>query len=519
MDIRIHNEILWLACVETERRSKGSIAPCRHFPLLVRGSWLNDINQFTIAADLFRQSSAAAKAPAFFRELWRLDLQDLLGRMKAGPPEAKAVAAAAEASCQVEAQNWVDDFGRYDPLDHFDVVPGKQDPKNPGRIVFDPDCVTKEVATWKKGEHWRSETIQAAIEETILDRMIGASSGDITAWENLSRFGRALHTVADFYAHTNYVELLLWSLAFCGALDQGIVDLLNRPDGFLHDGSYARCTCPTPAAGQPNPTRDVLFCYGDSPADTPLVSSIFDPSDTAYSLLNMYATQLEHAYDDVADAKSRDELFQLVLATAGRPQRWLIQGLWKISEEIRGVVRDAGQVVRGLLADWLKGQGQKAGRSATEKEAFDVTAHLVEKYEGKGADDWARAGRFRYLAYTLAADMAAQQGEAKAPWLPHHTLLSKDRPPRYPDELLRYRVGYLLAIETSTRFLTWYFSPKREPSVAMAIVNNMLRHPWQQVQGTAAKPGPNRLAVWSGLIGTASGLPARSLLDRTGGLP
>src|SRR5688572_18217393 len=53
MDLPIHDAILWKAClVAKERLGPDAIGDPRHFfPLLVRGSWVNDTNQVTVFTD------------------------------------------------------------------------------------------------------------------------------------------------------------------------------------------------------------------------------------------------------------------------------------------------------------------------------------------------------------------------------------------------------------------------------------------------------------------------------------
>jgi hypothetical protein len=58
MDLTVHNQILWHACVEARRRLKlrNELSlendPTTYFPYLVGGNWITDMNQSTIFTDM-----------------------------------------------------------------------------------------------------------------------------------------------------------------------------------------------------------------------------------------------------------------------------------------------------------------------------------------------------------------------------------------------------------------------------------------------------------------------------------
>jgi hypothetical protein len=83
MDLPVHDEILWLACVRASRRLRAAGAlnpwtdPRFAFPYLVRGSWMNDMNQASPLVDKANVKNIGPRQATLFHGLWRLSLADL----------------------------------------------------------------------------------------------------------------------------------------------------------------------------------------------------------------------------------------------------------------------------------------------------------------------------------------------------------------------------------------------------------------------------------------------------------
>ncbi|RYZ09227.1 MAG: hypothetical protein EOO73_05560 [Myxococcales bacterium] len=467
MDLAVHDEILWHACVVASRRiGDPQRDPRLAYPYLVKGSWMNDMNQASPLLDVAGNPNVGPEQATLFEGLWRLSLKDLFDERLRNLPDHQPLLQVAPAIL-ASPQN-VDGFGQYNPFDHLDV------PIDRPADEYD--------AAWSSADRFgRASTAHFTVWRHVPNRLRHTSVTDqrFTPF-GLTSLGRALHTVADFFAHSNYVELLLWSLAWRKELDPALVDAFNYDDGSNDlGGALFRCPLPAPGPRAGNALRNAVLWYGNSPEETPLVSALFDSRDTVYSLLHIYTSHLMRT-----DGKPQTEAaLELGMAVFDIQGAQLIKGAWEILEAVQGTFRLIGQAARGMLAAGIRAAA--VGKAPQVHDLMQLSADLVQRYDSKEANEWARAGRLSFLARELQLHMAKPMGTQSAAGmlLPHHSLIAKDHVGHEAGGQLRFKLACLLATEVSAKLLAWHFAaaaPKLDDY--HAIARQSLVHPWRLLQ-------------------------------------
>jgi hypothetical protein len=478
MDLPIHDEILWHACVKARQAlgSNAAMDPLLAFPYLVRGSWMNDMNQVSPLLDKANPKDLGEQQITLFHGLWKLELAELFE----APTRLKAMAHSGDllnARAQfLGAPQQINGFGKYDARDHLDVEANEPDSE------YD--------AAWSTSARFgRAHTTQIVVHNHIPSRLNLSSLVDQRFTpERLSILGRALHSTADFFAHSNYVELLLWSLAWRGRLDPDLVKAFNYDSGSNDlSGPLFRCPLPPEGPRDSGLLRNAVLWYGPSPEETPLVSAVFDQSDTAFSLLHMYASRLVRT--DGQD--QTDAALDIAMAVFDIQGAALIKGAYGILSTVRDVFAAIGKAARGLLADQLD-RLASTQTDAQIKDFMTLTANLVRRYSQQEADEWSRAGRLDYLARTLQADMARElrNQQASKMLLPHHSLIAKDHIDGDAGGHFRFKLACLLATEATSNLLQWHFArplPKLEDYDNLA--NSVMIHPWRLLERAGFREG------------------------------
>ncbi len=508
MDISVHNRILWYGCVEATKRLKnkgGYFADPRiYFPFLVRGSWMNDMNQSTLFTDILLNATDKNKAfhidrtlKNFFRELWRIELKKLIDDMGTGSQEARNAAQTFVSNNPIDKSE-VDSFGVYSRYDHLDVLMDN----------FRTECSNGSL---------RSNTIDDAINTRAGGRLLQSSFNKTTDQRleehRLTVLGRALHSLSDFFAHSNYVELLLWNLSWringrC-VLDSWVTDEYNRTGEFLDRPGKEILNCPLPGSRKEMHDllqKNIMMWYGDDPQSTPLTSCLFYPIDTVYSLLKIYAAHLERVDDQLLN----DEAFNLVMAVFDIPGRVFLSKAWNVYETFRNALYAIGRAARNYLADEL--EKSAAGKSEQTKGIMQACAAVIRRYDNAEAKEWAKAGRLKYVAYTFERDMAAKYDDQKPenPLLPHHSLLCKDNVPSNFRDMLRYQLACMFATEVATKVIEMHFSKDTIPDETKfsdEIANKYFIHPSEQIDkqlidvvSLNAWINKSHICSWTGLI-------------------
>ncbi|HEY6722450.1 MAG TPA: HET-C-related protein [Polyangiaceae bacterium] len=471
MDLAIHDEILWCACVKASRRltAAGKLADPAHdprslFPWMVRGSWMNDMNQVTPLIDFAQNPNIGPQQDTLFQGLWKVAVQDLLQNTAHRYAHNEPLLQAAPGIIASKKHN-IDGFGHYNRFDHLDVE------ENHPATEYD--------GAWASNARLgRARTAHFTVTSHVRVRLTGSLlDDDRLEPRSLTSLGRALHTVADVFAHSNYVELLLWSLAWRGRLEPDFINAFNFDDGSDNAaGSLLRCPLPAHGPRAENLLRNAVLWYGDSPQETPFVSALFDKSDTIFSLLHIYAAHLLRT-----DGKPQTEpMLDIAMALFDIQGAKLIKGAWAVLEGIGNVFDAIGQGARNLLARGLDSAADRSTNS-TARDLMHDTAHLVRHYDSKKAKDWAEAGRLNFLARELQIQMLEElRGQSPATkLLPHHALLAKDHVEDEAGGRIRFKLGCLLATEVSAQIIERHFSPE-EPSLGDydQMASRVLIHPW-----------------------------------------
>ena len=297
MDVRIHDEILWHACELARRRNPNLIDdPRKYYPLMALGTFRLDYRQATIFVDIIKQGLSASEKTSvetlrtsstmrtLLRQMWEYSCDDHLHRMTTEWGVEKSIVE--DAKARVQGAGYFDDLGSYFAADHLDVLDSSE------KFAREEE----EYFRNKNNKLGRSKTVDGVMGVSLKSRLgnaLAPVNGNALAWQPMTEFGEVLHIVADFYAHTNYVELLLWELATRGYMRESYRDAFNEvpnvapgvPPGFL-------CPLPDAATVEQRTSEQTLFCYRATPAATPLVSSLFVLEDTAQSLLRRFADHL-----------------------------------------------------------------------------------------------------------------------------------------------------------------------------------------------------------------------------------
>jgi hypothetical protein len=472
MDLPVHDEILWHACILASRKLDGASRigdPRLAFPFLVRGSWMNDTNQVSPLLDMTKRADLSLEQRTLFRGLWKLNLEDQFEKAR-HKTDGFVLMGAKQQIMQRDPEN-TDGFGVYLRHDHLDIVVDQP------ATEYDPEWTSEARAG-------RAATVHTTVEKHVMTRLITSTIDHAPEPRldpiSLTVLGRALHTVADFFAHSNYVELLLWSLAWRDALGSDLTDAFNYRDVSL-DAGRPILRCPLPGRGKDRATlmQDAILWYGPDPESTPLVSSLFDLKDTTFSLLHIYAAHLERT----DGAPQTDAMLDIAMAVFDvQGQKW-IKGAWHLIDAVGDAFSAVGRAARKALAAGI--DLIATTQDGPSRDLLQQTASLVRKYDSKEAADWARAGKLSFVGRTLQMELAAQLAgqRPEQPRLPHHSLLAKDH---VTDDLggrLRFKLACLLAVEVTADLLVWHFSKGDAKSDRwLATAASRLVHPWRLEQ-------------------------------------
>lgn len=492
MDLSIHDEILWCSCVKAANRMalmgelRDDNDPRAFFPWLVRGSWMNDMNQVSPLIDFAHNPDIVPQQETLFQGLWRGTVRELLqNRVRSYDHTGPLLQAAA--GILASNKHNIDGFGQYNRFDHLDVT--------------DDHPAVEYDQPFANGRFGRAFTAHSTITQHVVDRLTASLMEDDRKDPlALTSLGRGLHTVADVFAHSNYVELLLWSLAWRGQLAPNLIKAINFDDGS-NDASGALLRCPLPPEGPRDARllRNAVLWYGDSPEATPLVSALFDTNDTVFSLLHIYAAHLRRT-DGKPQTGPMLDIAMAIFDIQGAP---LIKAGWAVLEGIGNFFDAIGQGARSLLAKGLDSSANKA-KDSHVRDLMHSTAGLVRQYDSAKAEDWAKAGKLSFLARELQVQMLqGLEGQTSANMrLPHHSLLAKDHVEGEASGMLRFKLACLLATEVSTQMIVQHFTAS-EPGLDnyTEMADRVLIHPWQLLDNN-----PNLDVAMGPLVRDAGGI-------------
>jgi hypothetical protein len=467
MDLPVHRTMLLFALKRAAARRGQDLAPAFH--RLWLGNWLTDMNQATAFFDALeerRDPYARWKADGTYdqpqavrenREPWTRLFRSLWAHEWASAV-AEPAFAALPASDATPAS--ADEIGGYDPRDHGDVVDrldAKGDPILDEHLEFEP------VPRTGMTETARGSVLSYGLERWIRPAFSTPAKARLADRFGLSMLGHATHVLQDFFAHSNFVELVLQIAAHRGNLPSDCAALIRTE----RSGTF------------------VAYRAEDDPARTPVMTGRFDRIDLVASLLQIYRTGLLPPEGDLVaggfapgtpTARS-DLLFEVMFGTFSKntfATRALeaLKALDTFHDVVsslgdavrRGVVRTFGWVARRLTDD--------AATQASMKELEDLAVIA----NSAGAADFARVGRLMYVEHVIEQRLRDEAGRGGPPRLPHHTLVNKDHDVAQPEARLAHKLACCFATDVTTEVLGLYFSGASADDV-VPVLERVYRHP------------------------------------------
>jgi len=470
MDLTVHNQIIWQSCVAAAKAlaNKEKISDPRvHFPQLAKGSWCNDVIQATSFTDQLNEFVSPEQVQRFFNEMWSQEKESLLTQMKNGPTEAREIYKDAEVISQKDISEHTD-FGKYSAMDHFDVLHDEPSKEYLGAT----------------GKRQCAKTVQAVCDLRIPSHLqnstIALNKEERLHHQNITALGRALHTIQDFFAHSNYVELLLWELGWNKKLDDKVLYGFNNQDTFLNPDAYLHFNFPIPCNSAEIKTltaKNVIMWYGNSPEETPLVSTLFDKRDTTYSIMKIAAHHLEN----VETSAKSEEQFNLAISIFGFPEQKLLKTTYRTYSAVSSLFNEISSSVKKFFTSNLMSLMSK---HPAAHEAIEAYTRIFNNYKNAETKDWAQAGKFRYIEYCIKKDIASSydQQSVNKPLLPHHTLLHKDSLFDNAEDSLRFRLAAAMALQATTEILAEHFSENPSEDKLNTVLRHHMMHPSEQIK-------------------------------------
>ncbi|MCI5142890.1 MAG: hypothetical protein D3909_14410, partial [Candidatus Electrothrix sp. ATG1] len=270
----------------------------------------------------------------------------------------------------------------------------------------------------------------------------------------LKNLGHGLHILQDFYAHSNYSDLLLICMAEKKLLD----DYWNRRIHYL-------------IAETGVGTFNAFVLCKEQPHDkygkgekTPLVTGRFDPIDTVHTLLhlsiaNIYSHDHEEGHDEVG---KEEGLYRILFGTfsdidIARKIKEPLEAYRAFADQIDEIQAAVSRFFMNYLVDPI------IEEILQEKEQL-VDAYILLKDAALDNEhtlrDFRKAGELLFHQLTIEKHLrnkitvAEQEGRII---LPHHALLAKDHDKTNDAVKISYKLSCALAAEVTTEVLSKYF--------------------------------------------------------------
>jgi len=519
MDLSVHRTILFLA-IERLKKSpnlgKFFIDPAKltndlFYPMW-QGNWLTDMNQasafFDVLENKYRDPYTRWKPSGqydfpiairkyqtewvnMYNALWREECKEVAGikEFKLGTCSAAVI---------ISDPSTV---GGYYPFDHFDVA-DRQRPLCPtcklplnlsnnlkewkcsdlshpvviagedGDAIWEPVPDTYEYDNAVDGLSWTAhrgvftECLKGPLNSALSCRT--TDPADLCA--SLRYLGKATHILQDFYAHSNYVELLL-ECADPKLLPAALVTALDSECA----GSFAS------------------FLKPAQPKDAIVVTGRFDQVDTVASILKVYRENLVVRWNDLEAGgylgnrgKTRDLMVEVLFGTfSNQPFTPRALGAIKKVFEVTDFLSEVGdRIKRGTISffGWLA----KKLTDRDAEESIDKVQDLLLAANDVQAKDYAKAGRIMYLERVIEKDLLnkleADRAKNSGKVLPHHTLLAKDQDTAQPECRLAYKIACLMAVDLTAQILEQYLLGKGALEVERVLAASIM-HPSTQLTG------------------------------------
>lgn len=329
------------------------------------------------------------------------------------------------------------EIGGYFPYDHFDVA-DRMLQNERGEWLLVPDCYE-----YDNARDGRSATIRQGVFSECLNGPLSRafSARDRLSPSSLRQLGKATHILQDFFAHSNFVELML----LCApGLPNGLTSALKSERA----GSFAS------------------FLEDGEPRKAIVVTGRFDQVDTVASILKIYRQHLVYRWDDLRTqgfwdntGKTRDLMVEVLFGTfSDNPFVPRALRAVKTALIVKDFVAKLGDTVRdGVIAFF--GWCAKEIAHQDEDGSIGKIQTLLEAATGPAARDYANYGRVMYLERVIESRLLAELERAKRQGeriLPHHTLLAKDQDVSQPETRLAFKIACRMAVDVTVLVLEQY---------------------------------------------------------------
>ncbi|WLE96959.1 MAG: hypothetical protein QTN59_20075 [Candidatus Electrothrix communis] len=365
-----------------------------------------------------------------------------------------------------------EEIGAYYPLDHFDVT-DQYIIKENNRVLDNREELEL------KGHEERGfmtttvkESLAYAVEDWIKKAFETTQDADsaVTRQNRLSDYkalkilGHGIHTLQDFYAHSNYTDLLLICMAEEKLLDD---DYWNRRIHHLVTETQVG-------------TFNAFVLCKEHPSDkhgkgekTPVVTGRFDPIDTVHTLLhlaidNIHGHDEEETHTDTEgkekddSKKNQESLYRILFGTFSDID--IVRKTKEPFETYQAVTDQVDKIKTAVAHFFLDYLVTPAVQDIFKKEKYIIDTYLLLKdatlNQVQALQGYRKAGELLFHQHTIENHLrkkitaAEQKGEIT---LPHHALLAKDHDKTNDAVRLSYKLSCALAAEASTEVLVKYF--------------------------------------------------------------
>ncbi|CAK8720362.1 Heterokaryon incompatibility protein Het-C [Candidatus Electrothrix laxa] len=355
-----------------------------------------------------------------------------------------------------------EEIGAYYPLDHFDVT-DQYVLKDNKRVLDNREELEL------KGHEERGfmtttvkESLAYAMEDWVKKAFDTTQDADsaitrknrLSDYQALKILGHGIHTLQDFYAHSNYSDLLL----ICMAEEKLLNGYWNRRIDHLVTETEVG-------------TFNAFVLCKEHPDDkhgtgkkNPVVTGRFDTIDTVHTLLHLSGEGI-HSHDNEAghdDKEKKDRIFRLLFGTFSEID--VVQKMKGTVEAYRALAEQIDEIqekIAGFFVDYLV--------DPTIKTVLREKEHLIDTYlllkdatlkNDRTLQEYRKAGELLFHQHTIEDHLrkkittAEQKGEMI---LPHHALLAKDHDQTNDAVKLSYKLSCALASEATTEVLVKYF--------------------------------------------------------------
>ena len=515
MDLSAHRTILFLALFRVQKKLSGTdfqagaadqIVDQMFYPMWL-GNWLTDMNQASAffdvlegkyrdpctrwrTADTYDFSNGIAEHRTewtnMFRALWTRECK-AVGKMS------KLKDIALPPGIRIADANVI---GGYYPYDHFDVA-DRQRPvceycRKPMEMNDDHSiwkhesgCPrTMEVGKEGKKTKWepvpdmeefgRQDLLSATTHRGVfieclkgpLERAFALRDKEGRLSADALRFlGKSTHILQDFFAHSNFVPLLVSCAAHQGLFDQDLCEALDL-----------ECVGPYAA-----------YVEHNDPAQTTVVTGRFDQLDTVATILKMYRENIVTRLDDLDSGgfrgepgKARDLMLDVLFGTFSNqpfvPEA--IEGLRKLVKVSDFLEATKRKIKEGVI-EFFGGVAKVLGDKKADQN-IDTVQGLLLAANAVQARDYATAGRIMYLERVIQQRLQDEVETAKTKKnfqiLPHHTLLALDEDVEQPECRLAFKIACLLAVDLTEKILETYLSGGNTADMERVLAERIM-HP------------------------------------------